>query len=336
MPAPVRDPPLLLDIDVHELAGLSEFVTDGLRSPNPDTGRLIDMGQQRHPEPGQDPSDSGSMQAQMKRDPMRSTETVPARIEDTPAYLDFPGEFSHTRYGEGLFVGYRWYDARRLDVAFPFGHGLSYTTFSYADASAAVAADGDIEVTVAVTNTGDRAGRDVVQVYTSLPGSTVQRAPRELKAFASVALERGETRALTLRVRREDLAYWDIRADRWVVEGGEYTLDVAASSRDIRSSVVVTVDGDAVTLPLSRTSSMGEVLRHPVAGPIVQGLITQAMGDLDQSASSIMPEGVDMSKMMESFPIGRIGMMGALSGDGEGVSVEMIDGLIAMANAPQQ
>ena len=264
------------------------------------------------------------------------TETVPARIEDTPAYLDFPGEFSHTRYGEGLFVGYRWYDARRLDVAFPFGHGLSYTTFSYADASAAVAADGDIEVTVAVTNTGDRAGREVVQVYTSLPGSTVQRAPRELKAFASVALERGETRALTLRVRREDLAYWDIRADRWVVEGGEYTLDVAASSRDIRSSVVVTVDGDAVTLPLSRTSSMGEVLRHPVAGPIVQGLITQAMGDLDQSASSIMPEGVDMSKMMESFPISRIGMMGALSGDGEGVSVEMIDGLIAMANAPQQ
>ena len=265
------------------------------------------------------------------------TETIPVRLEDTPAFLDFPGEFSHTRYGEGLFVGYRWYDARRLEVAFPFGHGLSYTSFSYADAAGAVDADGDVEVTVAVTNTGDRAGREVVQVYTSLPGSSVQRAPRELKAFASVALEPGETQVVTLTVRRKDLAYWDIRADRWVVEGGEYTVDVAASSRDIRSTVAVAVTGDQFTLPLSRTSSMGEVLRHPVAGPVVQAAIAQMMGGLDQSAASIMPEGVDMSKMMESFPIGRIGMMGALGGgDGAGTSPEMIDGLLAMANASAQ
>lgn len=261
------------------------------------------------------------------------TETIPVRLEDTPAFLDFPGEFSHTRYGEGLFVGYRWYDARRLEVAFPFGHGLSYTSFSYTDAAAQVDANGDVEVTVAVTNTGERAGREVVQVYTSLAGSGVQRAPRELKAFASVALEPCETRVVTLTVRRKDLAYWDIRADRWVVEGGEYTVDVAASSRDIRSSVAVAVDGDVLTLPLSRTSSMGEVLSHPVAGPIVQAALAQMMGGLDESAASIMPEGVDMSKMMESFPIGRIGMMGALAGDGAAAGPELIDGLLAMANA---
>ncbi|WP_349425303.1 glycoside hydrolase family 3 C-terminal domain-containing protein [Microbacterium sp. LWS13-1.2] len=267
------------------------------------------------------------------------TETIPVRLEDTPAFLDFPGEFSHTRYGEGLFVGYRWYDARRLEVGFPFGHGLSYTTFSYADAAAVVDADGDVAVTVAVTNTGDRAGREVVQVYTSLADSAVQRAPRELKAFASVALEPGETQVVTLTVRRKDLAYWDVRADRWVVEGGEYAVDIAASSRDIRSSVSVAVDGDAFTLPLSRTSSMGEVLAHPIAGPIVQAAMAQMLGGVSDSAASIMPEGVDMSKMMESFPVGRIGMMGALAGDGEGVGPEMIDGLIAMANAggaPQQ
>ncbi|MDR7183598.1 beta-glucosidase [Microbacterium trichothecenolyticum] len=263
------------------------------------------------------------------------TETIPARLEDTPAFLDFPGEFSHTRYGEGLFVGYRWYDARRLEVAFPFGHGLSYTSFSYADAAAQVDANGDVEVTVAVTNTGDRAGREVVQVYSSLSGSSVQRARRELKAFVSVALEPGETQVVTLTVRRKDLAYWDIRADRWVVEGGEYTVDVAASSRDIRSSVAVAVEGDVLTLPLSRTSSMGEVLSHPIAGPVVQAAIAQMMGGLGDSAASIMPEGVDMSKMMESFPIGRIGMMGALAGDGA-AAPEMIDGLLAMANAPQQ
>ena len=261
------------------------------------------------------------------------TETIPVRLEDTPAFLDFPGEFSHVRYAEGLFVGYRWYDARRMPVAYPFGHGLSYTTFSYGDATAAVDADGDVEVTVEVTNTGDRAGREVVQVYTSLPASSVQRAPRELKAFASIALEAGETRTVTLTVRRKDLAYWDIRADRWVVEGGEYTVEVAASSRDIRSSVTVAVEGDPLVLPLSRTSSLGEVLRHPVAGPIVQAQIAQMMAEMGDGAASIMPEGVDFMKMMESFPIGRIGMMGALAGDGAGASPEMIDGLIAMANA---
>ncbi|WP_439590808.1 glycoside hydrolase family 3 C-terminal domain-containing protein [Microbacterium sp.] len=262
------------------------------------------------------------------------TETIPLRLEDTPAYLDFPGEFSHTRYGEGLFVGYRWYDARRMDVAFPFGHGLSYTTFAYGDATAAIDADGEIEVTVAVTNTGDRAGREIVQVYTSLPGGRVQRPVRELKAFASVPLEPSEKKDVTLTIRRADLAYWDIRTDGWVVEGGTYVIDVAASSRDIRSTTSVDVEGDAVTLPLSKTSSIGEVMAHPVVGPMVQAAIAQMMGTMD-GAAAIMPEGVDPSKMMESFPIGRAGMFAAASGSPGGVSPEMIDGLIAMANAPQ-
>ena len=259
------------------------------------------------------------------------TETIPLRLEDTPAFLDFPGEFSHVRYGEGLFVGYRWYDARRLPVAFPFGHGLSYTEFSYADAAASVTANGDVLVTVAVTNTGDRAGREVVQVYTSKPNSAVQRPVRELKAFASVALEPGETREVTLTVRRKDLAYWDIRVDGWIVEGGEYVIDVAASSRDIRASVSVTVDGDAVVLPLSRNSSIGEVLSHPIAGPVVQAAIEQMMSGMD-GVDAIMPEGVDATKMMMSFPIGRAGMFAAADSNGA-VSPEMIDGLIAMGNA---
>ena len=97
------------------------------------------------------------------------TETIPLRLQDTPSYGNFPGEFGHVRYAEGLLVGYRWYDARGLDVAFPFGHGLSYTTFAYGDATASVGEDGDVRVTVPVTNTGEVAGREVVQVYTSLP-----------------------------------------------------------------------------------------------------------------------------------------------------------------------
>lgn len=261
------------------------------------------------------------------------TETIPHRLEDTPAFLDFPGEFSHVRYGEGLFVGYRWYDARRMEVAFPFGHGLSYTTFSYRDASAAVNADGNLDITVTVANTGAVAGREVVQVYTSLPGGAVQRPVRELKAFASVALGAGESREVTLTVRRKDLAYWDIRLDAWLVEGGEYSIDVAASSRDIRSTLSVVIEGDPVVVPLSRTSSIGEVVAHPVVGQMVQAAIAQLMSGMD-GVEAIMPDGVDATKMMESFPIGRAGMFAA--GDSNGaISPEMIDGLIAMANAPQ-
>lgn len=258
------------------------------------------------------------------------TETIPLRLSDTPAYLDFPGEFGHVRYGEGLFVGYRWYDARGLEVAYPFGHGLTYTEFSYADASARVTDSGDLEVTVTVTNTGQRDGREIVQVYTSLPGSTVQRPARELKAFASVALAAGQSREVVIPVRRADLAYWDIRLDGWVVEGGEYTVEVGASSRDIRGSLTLAVAGDAVAVPLNRESSLGEVLVHPVVGEMVQAALQQMMAGID-GLESVMPEGVSMDKMMMSFPIGRLSMMG-----GDQVSPEMIDGLIAMANAPQQ
>ncbi|MDN4596189.1 glycoside hydrolase family 3 C-terminal domain-containing protein [Leifsonia virtsii] len=257
------------------------------------------------------------------------TETVPLRIEDTPAFLNFPGEEGHVRYGEGIFVGYRWYDARALEVAYPFGHGLSYTTFAYGDATAAITAGGDIQVRVTVSNTGDRAGREVVQAYTSLPGSGVQRAPRELKGFASVELAPGESREVTVTIRREDLAYWHVRAERWVVEGGDYVVEVGASSRDVRTTATVAVTGDEVLLPLTRESSLGEVLAHPVAGPLVQQALA-GMSDMMEGASAIMPEGVSMERMMASFPIGRIGMMA-----GGQVTDEMIDGLLAAANAPR-
>ncbi|MGO4535325.1 glycoside hydrolase family 3 C-terminal domain-containing protein [Leifsonia sp. 2MCAF36] len=258
------------------------------------------------------------------------TETIPYRLEDSPAFLNFGGEEGHVRYGEGLFVGYRWYDARRMDVAFPFGHGLSYTSYGYGSATAAVTPDGDVEVRVTVTNTGDRDGREVVQVYTSLPESSVQRAPRELKAFASVQLAAGESREVTVTVRRADLAYWDVRAERWVVEGGDYVVEVGASSRDLRTATTVAVAGDDLRLPLTRESSLAEVMAHPVAGPMVQAALA-GMSQMMEGASGIMPEGVSMDKMLGSFPIGRIGMLA-----GGQVTPDMIDGLIAAANASQQ
>ncbi|MFJ4998193.1 glycoside hydrolase family 3 C-terminal domain-containing protein [Microbacterium sp. NPDC088619] len=259
------------------------------------------------------------------------TETVPVRLEDNPSFGNFPGEFGHVRYGEGVLVGYRWYDAKNLEVTYPFGHGLSYTTFSYGEASVEASENGDIVVHVDITNTGTRDGREIVQVYVAPVASAVQRAPRELKAFSSVALAAGETRTVELVVRRADLAYWDVRVDRWIVESGEYTVEVAASSRDIRSSSTVEVEGDAVSLPLTMNSSIGDVVAHPVAGPIIMGALGGFMGELtgaDSSAASMMPNDEAMQKMMASFPIGRL-----IGFPGIEVTHEQVEQLLEGANA---
>lgn len=255
------------------------------------------------------------------------TETIPVRIEDTPAYLNFPGEFLEVNYGEGQFVGYRWYDARNMDVAYPFGYGLSYTTFEYSNASVKINDEGDLEVSVDVTNTGDREGREVVQVYTSLTPSVVQRPLRELKAFASVELAAGETKTVTMIVRRKDLAYWDTRVSKWVVEGGTYTVDVAASSRDIRQTLSVEVEGETVTFPLSYESSLGEAMAHPVVGPMLKETIDQLMAGVG-AGNAIFPEGGDIMSMVGSMPLGGMARMG-----GDMIPEGAIDQLIAAANA---
>lgn len=253
----------------------------------------------------------------------RLAETIPVRLADSPAHLDFPGEHSHVRYGEGLFVGYRWYDARDFEVTFPFGHGLSYTTFAYGEATVE-SDDTGLTVRVTVTNTGDRDGAEVVQVYTSLPGSSVMRAPRELKGFAKVALAAGESRVVEVRVRREDLAYWDTRIGAWVVEPGAYAVEVGASSRDIRSTASVDVEGEPVRVPLTLDSSMGEVLAHPVASQLIQ----QALAASGDGVTGALMADPSLFKMMASFPIGRLA-----SFPGMAFGREQVEQLLAAANA---
>ncbi|MDV9197984.1 glycoside hydrolase family 3 C-terminal domain-containing protein [Streptomyces sp. Wh19] len=228
----------------------------------------------------------------------RLTETVPVRIHDTPAYLDFPGEHSHVQYGEGLFVGYRWYDARDIPVTFPFGHGLSYTSFSYDGLELRSAADG-ITASVTVTNTGERAGREVAQFYVAKPGSSVARPPQELKGHAVVTLAPGDSERVTVLLDRQDLAYWDIRADRWVVEGGTYEVRAAASSRDIRATGTVEVTGDDLVLPLTLDSPLGEAMTAPGAAEILGSLMP-----MSQDTDEVL--GIDMARMMASIPVSRL------------------------------
>ncbi|WP_255555945.1 glycoside hydrolase family 3 C-terminal domain-containing protein [Tessaracoccus palaemonis] len=247
----------------------------------------------------------------------RLAETIPLRLEDNPSYGSFPGEFGHVRYGEGILVGYRGYDAKRQAVAYPFGHGLSYTTFSYSEPSAVVTADGDVDVTVLLTNTGTVAGREVVQVYVGRAESAVQRPPRALAGFASVELAPGQSTSVTVRAEARDLAYWDVRVDRWIVEPGAYTFEVGASSRDLRGSVVVELEGDQVTLPISLDSTIGELADHPVAGAMAR----QILEVLDQA-------GDGAAEMMASVPIGRVATF-----PGMPVTLEQVRELIDTANA---
>jgi beta-glucosidase len=176
--------------------------------------------------------------------------TVPVRVEDTPAYTNYPGERGQVRYGEGVFVGYRWYDARRVDPRFCFGHGLSYTTFaldpprvSATELRASQLAAGDrVRIVVTVRNTGSRRGAEVVQCYVHDVAASVARPPQELKAFAKVWLDPGSAADATFELDRRAFAFWDVDADDWVVEPGEFEVRIGTSSRTIigRAAIAVT------------------------------------------------------------------------------------------------
>jgi hypothetical protein len=159
----------------------------------------------------------------------RLAETLPLRLEDTPAYLNFRGEAGHVRYGEGIFVGYRGYDKLDRQVSYPFGHGLSYTSFDYADLTTNITGshrDNDLVVAVTrrVTNTGDRRGKEVVQLYVRDPEASVARPVRELKAFAKVDLTPGETTVVEFTLAARDLSYWSTSVNDWALEAGEFEL----------------------------------------------------------------------------------------------------------------
>jgi beta-glucosidase len=186
-------------------------------------------------------------------------ETFPLALEDTPGYVTWTGERGTVRYGEGVFIGYRWYDALRRAVRYPFGHGLSYTTFTYTNLDVLItdADAGAVRVSCTVTNTGADAGREVVQLYVGDPDAAVRRPLRELRGFEKITLERDESARVTFDLDSRDFAYWDIAADpgngrygTWRREGGEFVIEVGASSRDIRLRTSIELPDDPGLAPL--------------------------------------------------------------------------------------
>ncbi len=163
--------------------------------------------------------------------------TFPRRIEDTPTWTSYSAG-RDANYGEGVFVGYRFYDRRRIAPLFPFGYGLSYTRFEYSALKvAAKIAQGPFDVELQVRNTGQRAGSEVVQLYVGDDATTdVPRPPRELKGFAKVQLAAGESRPVRFTLTQRDLSYYDAHVHDWVATPGRHRIEIGSSSADIRAS----------------------------------------------------------------------------------------------------
>lgn len=171
-------------------------------------------------------------------------ETFPAKLTDNSSAAYFPGEPKAVQYRESIYVGYRYYDTANVSVAFPFGYGLSYTTFEYSDLQLHNKDTYRFTVTAKITNTGDKAGAEAVQLYVECKESKIFRARKELKAFDKVFLQPGESKSVSFELDRRSFAYYNTKVSDWCVEGGTYDLLVAASSADIRLTGSVSLEGD--------------------------------------------------------------------------------------------
>ena len=185
-------------------------------------------------------------------------ETIPLRYEDTPAARYFPGRKQNAEYREGLYVGYRYYETANKAVRYPFGYGLSYTTFAYSDLK--VNAE---KVTFTLTNTGSVAGAEIAQLYVAKPDAAVFRPAKELKGFAKVFLKAGESKTVTIPLDDKTFRYWNVATDHWEVEGGGYQLLVGANVQDIRLTADITLPGTGAPNPYA-----GSALPHYQTGDI--------------------------------------------------------------------
>ncbi|WP_416416374.1 beta-glucosidase [Paenarthrobacter aromaticivorans] len=218
-------------------------------------------------------------------------ESIPLRLNDHPSSLNFPGERGHVRYGEGVMVGYRYFTTFDSPVRYPFGHGLSYTTFTSSAPQVVVSANEEVTVSLQVTNTGNIAGKHVVQVYVATEAGPVRRPARELRGFAKVYLEPGETTSVSIDLPRRALAYWDIQYSRWVVAPGEYRIQVCQDAATVLHDELISLTGDKIITELTMDTPLGEWFEHPQVG-------AQVYDALGFTGVDISPEHLAMMSSM--------------------------------------
>jgi len=242
-------------------------------------------------------------------------ETFPLKLEDTPSHGNWPGSAGQVHYGEGLFIGYRYYDLKKIPVMFPFGHGLSYTTFEYSNARVSAKNFKDVDgvkVTVDVTNTGNLAGKEIVQVYVHDQKSGLIRPAKELKGFAKLELHPGENKSVSIQLDFRSFAYYHPGYKQWVTEDGDFDLLIGASSADIRSHLTVTLES-TLSLPclLDKESTMREWMADPrgkvVLDSYYQRIETEARkmfgGEGEDRYASEGAMGMDIMDMFNDMPL---------------------------------
>ena len=232
----------------------------------------------------------------------RLAETFPIKLEDNPSYLYYRGEGDRVEYREGIFVGYRYYDKKKMDVLFPFGHGLSYTEFAFSNLklSAEEIVDTDtLQVTVDVRNIGSRAGKTVVQLYVAPPEGAVIRPVRELKGFEKVSLAPGESRTVSFMLSKRAFSYYDTEIGEFRAPAGEYGIEIGASSRNIlqRASLKLT-ESESRRPKVNMDTVFIDILKLPDAMPLVSEIVKK-MDIADAGSAESMGEGV--AEMVESL-----------------------------------
>ena len=238
-------------------------------------------------------------------------ETFPLKLSDTPAYLNWPGENNAVHYGEGLFIGYRYYDAKNASVMFPFGHGLSYTTYSYSNPQSAATRFKDtdgVTVSVDVTNAGKVAGKEIVQVYVHDRKSALVRPFKELKGFAKVELRPGETRTVSVPLDFRAFAYYHPVFKRWITEDGDFDILIGASSGDIRCRIVVSLQSSLhLHKILDHNSTLREWLEDSrgrvILEPLFKVAIEQMNDVIESGENKGEPAGVSVMDLMMDMPL---------------------------------
>ena len=269
----------------------------------------------------------------------RLAETFPLKLEDNPSYLFYFGEKDTVEYREGIFVGYRYYDKKKLDVLFPFGHGLSYTTFDYSNlrTSADIIKDTDtLTVKVDVTNTGSVSGKEVVQLYVGDKVSSVIRPIKELKGFEKIDLTPGETKTVSFNLGKRAFAYYNTEIKDWHVETGEFDILIGKSSRDIVCKKTVTVES-TVALPVVYTvnSSFADVMLNPKAMEVCRPLWNSVAALFkDENADDSDPAKAAIIEAMTASMVKVMPLRAAINfGDGS-ITHEQMNEILEKINKP--
>lgn len=260
-------------------------------------------------------------------------ETIPYKLSDNPSYLNFPGDGETVEYKEGIFVGYRYYDKKEMPVRYPFGYGLSYTEFAYSNLKLDKKSMKDTDtltVSVDVSNTGNREGKEIVQLYVEDLTGSANRPVRELKNFVKVSLAPGETKTVQMELNKRSFAWYNVKLHDWYAASGIYEIQIGKSSREILLSDTVEVTTD-VTVPLEihKNTTVGQLMRDPKAAAFLQETMGEMMKTLggggEASAEAISPEMIQ--GMLESMPLRGLRSFAGLSEEGLNQLVEKLRSL---------